>query len=71
MNWSVDMGSDYVPAFVSCWPGVATAVELNSTSSLVLAAGEKPFGVCACARPASAAIKKEEVNSISKGEYEQ
>jgi hypothetical protein len=41
-------------------PGVLTVVELNMTSSFVLAEGLKPRGVCACASPDKVAKRRVE-----------
>jgi hypothetical protein len=42
---------DHVLCLLRSSPGVLTVVELNMTSSFVLAEGLKPRGVCACASP--------------------
>lgn len=53
-----------IPAFERSSPGLLTFVELNMTSNIVVAAGVKPFGVCACAMPTAAAMTRGEVNRM-------
>lgn len=57
----------YIPVFESICPGVMTIVVLKKTSSLLLADGVKPEGVtlCACARLAIAAIRRDDAKSMA------